>query len=128
MNGKLVKIAPPEKRYIPYIKGGSEDVEDRLKSDFSDTLNKDTEQVGGIALALNNAYVVGVPYSISDRKLIMGPYCSFFGKKPPKDLKKKKLYIPLEEILAYQRFELPGVYRISGSSYKINTRNIVQSI
>lgn len=88
-----------------------------MRSDFADTLDEKTEHAGGIIIALNNSYVLGVPYYISERNLVIGPYSPQKGLAPLKDFNKRKISIPLDDILAYQRFELPPIVRIRGSGY-----------
>jgi len=91
--------------YKPWIKGKSkESIEEGLKAAFSDTLDNLKDPQGGIVIGLLNNYAVGIPYSINDERLRVGQYANHDLAQMPGEV-----YIPLENILAFKRFELPNV-------------------
>lgn len=106
-----IELPARKQDYEVWIRGKSEgNVEERLRDDFKDTLNNRTNPAGGIIIGLDNNLVVGIPYRIFDSRLEIGPFAVY-----DPDYRPRSWDIPLNDILAYQRFELPKNIRIGGA-------------
>jgi len=86
--------------------------EKKLRKLFADTLGK---RVSGSAISVSfisrghPRYAIGVPYSISDNNLEIGPYFKNDITAPPSDYQQRKMQIPLYSIIDFKRIELSDI-------------------
>jgi hypothetical protein len=78
--------------------------------EFIDTLEKEKPYDAAIVVLYNDKEnmrtVIGVPYSISQNKLEIGPYFKESSIAVPKDYHERKMRISLDNIMNFKRIEL----------------------
>jgi len=86
--------------------------EKKLRKLFADSLEKG---VSGSAISVSfisrgyTRFAIGVPYSISDNNLEIGPYFKNDIAAPPSDYQQRKMQIPLYNIIDFRRIELSDI-------------------
>ena len=87
----------------------SQVTEEELRQVFADTLDKGAS-FSGIFVSYREdgqeRTEIGVPYSIRNGGIEVGPYFKNMVASPPSDYHKRKKLIPIYTILRYKRLEL----------------------
>ena len=87
-------------------------MERRLRETFADTLNEGNS-ISGILVVYNEGEQVrteiGIPYSIIDDALEIGPYIKNIITSPPSNYYNRKKQIPIENIVRFKRIELSDI-------------------
>lgn len=83
--------------------------EKELREIFADTLDKKTSLSGMVLIYKEDKesrLEIGVPYSISNSILEIGPYFKDISTSTPQDYHKRKKQIPLSNIIEYKKINL----------------------
>ena len=86
--------------------------EEELRETFADTLGKETSFSGIIIIYKENKesrIEIGVPYSITNNNLEIGPYFKDISTFTPNDYNKRKKQIPICSIIKYKRIKLSDI-------------------
>jgi len=90
----------------------TQSMERRLRETFADTLDEGNS-LFGILIVYNEGEQVrteiGIPYSIINDALEIGPYIKNIVTSPPSDYDKRKKQIPIEDIVRFRRIELSDI-------------------
>ena len=92
------------------------EIERRLRAGFDDTLDRANSKAA-IFVSFTEGevrrFVVGIPYTIADGKLVVGPYAKDPLSPIPKDYERRKIPIDLVSIISAGRVELVGHGRVN---------------
>ena len=87
-------------------------IEEELMETFSDTLNKGTS-LSAIIIRYNdgkeNRVEIGVPYSINNNILEIGPYFKNSSTSTPNDYHERKKEILISNIIEYRKIALSDI-------------------
>jgi len=88
--------------------------EESLKAAFADTLDKGTS-CAGIVVSYSEGEqtrtVIGIPYSLTNDTLVIGPYIKDVVTAPPADHDKQKKQIQISNIVGFRRIELTDILK-----------------
>lgn len=87
-------------------------LEKELREIFSDTLDRETSSSGIIVVYKDNKesrIELGVPYSINNSILELGPYFKDISTSTPQDYHKRKKQIPISNIIKYKKINLADI-------------------
>lgn len=83
-----------------------------LRSVFADTLDQGNSRAGIAVIYRDGTQAraeLGVPYTISDGVLEIGPYIKNISSSPPRDYNSRKKKIPIGDIVTFERIDLSSL-------------------
>lgn len=82
---------------------------EELKKEFADILGEGVSHAAILVSYYEGDQIrteVGIPYSVLNEKLVIGPYLKDIITSPPVDYEKRKKSIPVDDIFGFKRIEL----------------------